>query len=87
MDPGIVNMAADSVGPTYGGGQVKRMVCGHTMPTCANADREGHPGGQTVAQETLSPETTFRGLGMKARDTRRRIALDDVTGIRGQITV
>ena len=95
IDLGIVNIAADSDGDTYSGGQVNGIRKRHSKIR-AKLQANGSKAAKRLLQKRSKKEKRFatnvnhtiskRVVG-KAKDTGRGIALEDLGGIRDRITV
>ena len=95
VDLGIVNVAADSDGQTYSGGQVNGLRKRHAKLR-QRLQKKGTPSAKRLLKKRRRKEHRFaanenhriaKQLVTKAQDTRRGIALEDLTGIRDRITV
>ena len=95
VDLGIVNIAADSDGQTYSGGQVNGLRKRHAKLR-QRLQKKGTKSAKRLLKKRRHKEHRFaanenhriaKQLVTKAQDTRRGIALEDLTGIRDRITV
>lgn len=95
VDLGIVNIAADSDGQTYSGGQVNGLRKRHSKLR-ARLQSNGSKQAKKLLKKRSKKERRFathinhvtsRRIVDKAKDTGRGIALEDLTGIRSRITV
>jgi putative transposase len=95
VDLGIVNIAADSDGQTYSAGQVNGLRKRH-QKLRQRLQKKGTKSAKRLLKKRRRKEHRFatdvnhriaKQLVTKAQDTRRGIALEDLTGIRDRITV
>jgi len=95
VDLGIVNLAADSDGQTYSGDQVNGLRQRHARLR-QRLQKTGTKSAKRLLKKRRRKEARFatdvnhriaKQLVAKAQDTRRGIALEDLTGIRDRITV
>ena len=95
VDLGIVNIATDSDGQRYSGGQVNGLRHRHTRLR-ARLQRKGTKSSKRLLKKRRQKESRFakdvnhciaKSLVEKAKDTGRGIALEDLKGIRERITV
>jgi IS605 OrfB family transposase len=95
VDLGIVNLAADSDGETYSGGQVNGLRKRHAKLR-QRLQRKGTKSAKRLLKKQRRKEHRFvtdvnhrmaKQLVTKAQGTRRGIALEDLTGIRDRMTV
>ena len=95
VDLGIVNIAADSDGQTYSGGPVNGLRKRHAKLR-RRLQQKGTKSAKRLLKKRRRKEQRFaanenhriaKQLVTKAQDTRRGIALEDLTGIRDRITV
>jgi IS605 OrfB family transposase len=95
VDLGIINLATDSDGKTYSGEPVERVRRKHHRNR-KTLQRKGTRGAKKRLKTLAGREGRFRkyqnhciskALVQKAKDTDRGIALEDLKGIRGRITV
>ena len=95
VDLGIVNIAADSDGQTYSGGQVNGLRKRHAKLR-QRLHKKGTKSAKRLLQKRRRKEQRFarhenhriaKQLVTKAPGTRRGIALEDLTGIRDRMTV
>ncbi|PSR24045.1 MAG: hypothetical protein C7B45_00005, partial [Sulfobacillus acidophilus] len=95
VDLGIVNLASDSDGQTYSGGQVNGLW--KRQATLRQRwQKKGTKSAKRLLKKRRRKEQRFatnenhriaKQLVTTAQDTRRGIALEDLTGIRDRITV
>jgi IS605 OrfB family transposase len=95
VDLGIVNIAADSDGVTYSGGQVNGLRKRHAQLR-ARLQSKGTASAKRLLRKRRRKEFRFardvnhsisKRLVAKAKDTGRGIVLEDLKGIRERITV
>lgn len=95
VDLGIVNIAADSDGKTYSGGQVNGLRKRHSKLR-GKLQAKGTKAATRLLVKRSRKERRFatninhtisKRLVAKAKDTGRGIALEDLSGIRNRITV
>ncbi len=95
IDLGIVNIAADSDGETYSGGQVNGLRKRHTRIR-AKLQSNGSKASKRLLKKRSKKERRFatnvnhtisKRVVEKAKGTGRGIALEDLGGIRDRITV
>ncbi len=95
VDLGIVNVAADSDGQTYSGGQVNGLRKRHAKLR-QRLQKKGTPSAKRLLKKRRRKEQRFatnenhriaKQMVTHAQDTRRGIALEDLQGIRDRITV
>jgi len=95
VDLGIVNIAADSDGTTYSGGQVNGLRKRHAKLR-QRLQQKGTKSAKRLLKKRRRQESRFatavnhqiaKQLVTHAQDTRRGIALEDLTGIRDRMTV
>jgi len=95
IDLGIVNIAADSDGETYSGGQVNGMRKRHAKLR-AKLQANGSKQAKRLLKKRSRKEQRFaahtnhvisKSIVAKAKDSGRGIALEDLTHIRDRITV
>ena len=95
VDLGLVNLAADSDGQTYSGDQVNGLRQRHARLR-QRLQKTGTKSAKRLLKKRRRKEARLatdgnhriaKQLVAKAQDTRRGIALEDVTGIRDRITV
>ncbi|MCY0899767.1 MAG: transposase [Firmicutes bacterium] len=95
VDLGIVNIAADSDGQTYAGGQVNGLRSRH-QKLRQRLQQKGTKSAKRLVKKRRRKEHRFatdvnhciaKQWVTQAQDTRRGIALEDLTGIRDRITV
>jgi IS605 OrfB family transposase len=95
VDLGIVNIAADSDGQTYSGGQVNGLRKRHAKLR-QRLQTKGTKSAKRLLKKRRRKEQRFaanenhriaKQLVTKAQDTRRGIALEDFSGIRDRMTV
>jgi len=95
IDLGIKNIAADSDGQTYSGGEVNGLRKRHTKlrgrlqskNTKATKRLLKKRSGKEKRFATYTNHVISKNVVAKAKDTGRGIALEDLTGIRSRITV
>ncbi|MEW6082864.1 MAG: transposase [Bacillota bacterium] len=94
VDLGIVNIAADSDGVTYSGGQVNGLRKRHAelrarlqSKGTASAKRLLRKRRRKTALPVTSTTASPSGWVAKAKDTGRGIVLEDLKGIRERVTV
>lgn len=95
VDLGIVNIAADSDGKTYSGGQVNGLRKRHAKLR-GKLQNKGTKAATRLLKKRSRKENCFashvnhvisKSVVAKAKDTGRGIALEDLSGIRDRITV
>ena len=95
IDFGIVNIAVDSDGKTYSGAQVNGLRCRHRRLR-QKLQKKGTKAAKRLLKKRSKKEQCFarnenhrisKELVLKAKDTKRAIALEDLTGIRERTTV
>jgi len=95
VDLGVKNIAVDSDGQTFSGNQVNGMRKRHTKVR-TKLQKTGTKSAKRLLKKRAEKESRFvrnvnhiisKKLVAKAKDTERGIALEDLTGIRGRITV
>ena len=95
VDLGIVNIAADSDGETYSGGQVNGLRKRHARLR-ARLQTKGTRSARKLLKRRSRKESRFarhinhvisKGLVAKAQRTKRAIALEDLSGIRSRMRV
>lgn len=95
VDLGIVNIAADSDGETYSGDQVNGLRKRHAKLR-RKLQKKGTKSAKRLLKKRRHKEHRFatdvnhcisKELVVKAKDTGRGIALEDLTGIRSRMTV
>ena len=95
VDPGMVNLATDSDGESHSGSQIDRKRAWYARrraalqavgTTSANRRLKSRAGRQRRFQ-TNENHRISKQLVAKAKDTRRAIALEQLTGIRKRATV
>ena len=95
VDLGIVNLATDSTGESFSGGQVKavraryhtrRQVLQHVGTRSAKRRLKKLSGKEHRFQKDTNHKSSKR-LVQKAARTRKALALEDLTGIRERVTV
>ena len=95
VDLGIVNLAADSDGETYSGGQINGLRKRHAKLR-ERLQKKGTKSAKRLLKKRRRKEQRVaanenhriaKQLVTKAQDTGRGIALEDLTGIRDRITV
>jgi IS605 OrfB family transposase len=95
VDLGIVNIAADSDGVTYSGGQVNGLRKRHSKLR-AKLQSKDTKASRRLLKKRAKKERHFvthvnhvisKGVVAKAKDSGRGIALEDLKGIRDRITV
>jgi IS605 OrfB family transposase len=94
VDLGIVNLAADSDGEAFGGGEVERNRRVHAHRR-RNLQRKGtraakrklcRIAGQQARYQRHTNHCLSKAIVQKAQRTGRGIALEDLSGIRGRVT-
>jgi len=95
VDLGIVNLATDSDGNTYSGATVEHIRKRYARAR-ASLQQRGTKGAKKCLRRKAGREARFRAhtnhviskeLVTRAKDTKRGIALEDLTGIRSRTTV
>ena len=95
IDMGIVNIAADSDGETYSGGQINGLRKRHAKLR-AKLQRKGTRAAKRLLKRRRRKESRFaahvnhviaKRVVLKAKDTERGIALENLQGIRDRVTV
>jgi IS605 OrfB family transposase len=95
IDLGIINIAADSDGEVYSGGQVNSLRKRHTKLR-AKLQSKGTKAAKRLLKKRSRKERRFatnvnhtisKAVVARAKDTGRGIALEDLSGIRDRITV
>ncbi len=95
VDLGIVNIAVDSDGTVYSGGQVRALRRRHARLR-AKLQAKGTRAAKRLLRKRKRKETRFathvnhtvsKRIVAQAQGTQRGIALEDLTGIRARITV
>lgn len=95
VDLGIVNLAADSDGETFGGEQVERQRRIHAHRR-RNLQRKGTKSAKRKLKKLSGKQARFqrdtnhvisKRIVQKAQDTNRAIAVENLTGIRQRTTV
>ena len=95
LDLGIVNLATDSDGAVYSGGEVERTrrILAHRR---RNLQRNGTKAAKRKLRQLSGKQARFqrntnhvisKRIVQTAKDTGRGIALEQLTGIRGRVTV
>jgi IS605 OrfB family transposase len=95
VDLGIVNIAADSDGKTYSGKKVNGLRSRHHRLR-QKLQKKGTKAAKRLLKKRSGKESRFskqenhrisKEIVLKAKDTKRAIALEDLTGIRERTTV
>lgn len=95
IDLGIVNIAADSDGETYSGGQVNGLRKRHAKLR-AKLQQKGTHSAKRLLKRRRRQEARFaaninhtiaKRVVLKAKDTNRACSLEDLQGIRSRVTV